>query len=133
MRVLVFGNRDEKNDSLALQAAKRLRGISGIDFKIVNPNEDLPLDNKGQIIILDTVMGITKITIFTEKDLDKFAILPCRTTAHDYDLGFQLQYLKKLGKLRKIIIVGLPMKKRINYSSLQSILRKLVAQDMQGS
>jgi Ni,Fe-hydrogenase maturation factor len=133
MEILVFGNQDVKDDSLAFRVIRRLKNIPGIKFKIINPNEDLPLTDNNHVTILDAVAGINKITLFTEKDLDKFAILPCRTTAHDYDLGFQLKYLKKLKKLKNMTIIGLPMRGQIDYSSLHSILRKLVAQDMQGS
>ena len=52
---------------------------------------------------------------------------------HDFDLAFQLRYLKKLGKLGEITIVGIPQEGEIDYFRIQSILRKLVAHDMQGS
>jgi hypothetical protein len=55
------------------------------------------------------------------------------SSVHDFDLGFQLLYLKKLGKLKNFLIIGIPMKGEINYLRIQSILRKLVAQDIQGS
>ena len=60
-------------------------------------------------------------------------VLPPRNSVHDFDLGFQLKYLKKLGKLGKVTIIGLPQTGEIDYDSIHSILRKLVAQDMQGS
>lgn len=37
------------------------------------------------------------------------------------------------GKVKKITIIGIPQKGKVSYLRIQSILRKLVAQDMQGS
>jgi hypothetical protein len=48
-------------------------------------------------------------------------------------LGFQIKYLKKIGKLGKVTIVGLPMQGELDYLRIQSIFKKLVAQEMQGS
>jgi hypothetical protein len=77
-------------------------------------------------------MGIDEVTLLTEKDIDKLIISP-RTTTHDYDLGFQLKYLTKIGRLKNIFIIGLPQNGHIDYDLIHSILRKLVAHDMQGS
>jgi hypothetical protein len=52
---------------------------------------------------------------------------------HDFDLAFQLRYLKKLGKLGEVTIIGIPQEGEIDYLRIQSIFRKLVAHDMQGS
>lgn len=133
MKIYVFGNQDIQEDNLALKVANRLRDkIENIEFITVKPNEDLPFIGENNIVIMDIIQGIDKIEIVDEKDLDKLVLSP-RNSVHDFDLGFQLKYLKKLGKLGKITIVGLPQNGKIDYDLLQSILRKLVAQDMQGS
>jgi hypothetical protein len=51
----------------------------------------------------------------------------------DFDLAFQLRYLKKIGRLGEVNVVGVPQDGEVDYSRVMSILRKLVAQDMQGS
>ncbi len=133
MNVYIFGNQDIKEDDKAIVIAINLKGkIKNVDFIFVKPNEDLPFTNKENVLIMDTVQEIEEIKIIENKDLDKI-ILPPRGTAHDFDLGFQLKYLKKLGKLGEVKIIGLPQKGTINYKTVQSILRKLVAQDIQGS
>ena len=133
MNVYVFGNEDIKEDNFAFKVMNKLKSkIDNIKFIIVNLNEDLPFVNEKSIVILDTILGINEINIFDEKVLDKIFLSP-RTSVHDFDLGFQLKYLKKLGKLNKITIVGLPQNKRLNYNLIQSIFKKLVAQDIQGS
>ena len=57
------------------------------------------------ITVLDTVIGIKDITIFDS--LEKFALAP-RVSMHDFDFLTNLQYLTKLGKIKKIKIIGLP-------------------------
>ena len=128
MKVYVFGNLDVDTDNKALL----LTPIGGVTFIEVKPNQDLPFDKGKDVIIVDTVEGLKKITLITDNQLDK-VILPPRSTTHDYDLGFQLKYLKKLGKLGRVTLIGLPMRGKINYKRIHSILRKLVAQDMHGS
>lgn len=127
MVVLVFGNPDSKLDDRVFEVIKKFQNIN---FEIININGDLPVSKN--LIILDTVVNIKNITVFTEKDLNRLTLSP-RTTAHDYDLGFQLHYLYKIGKLKKITIIGIPQTGSINYSSLQSIFKKLVAHDIHGS
>jgi len=137
MKVYVFGNEDLDFDNGAIAVAKKIGGtLSEVEFVIVKPNEDLPFDNGVDTVVMDVVEGLTEVILIQDDgyrgELDKI-ILPPRTTAHDFDLGFQLKYLKKLGKLGRVKIIGLPMVGNIDYDRIHSILRKLVAQDMQGS
>lgn len=132
MNILVFGNKDHPTDNLAFKVSKKITSSPGVTFILIDPNDDLPVPENKELFILDTVIGIDKVTLFTEKDIDKMLLSP-RTTAHDYDLGFQLKYLKKIGRLRKISIIALPVSGEIDYDLIHSILRKLVAQDIQGS
>jgi len=133
MKVFVFGNPIVQSDRKALDIAKRLeRKVPKVNFIIVNENEDLPFIDENNVIILDVVEGIKKITLINEKSIDKL-VRNKSISVHDWDLGFQLKYLKKLGMLKKITIIGLPMGKNINYLRIQSILRKLVEQEIHGS
>ena len=136
MKIYVFGNIDLPQDNHAILAVKELKKKNpDITFIIIKPNEDLPFINEKKVIILDTVQGIEKVELIEDKDIDKLSLSP-RTSVHDFDLGFQLKYLKKIGKLGKVSIIGLPQNKEIkeiDYLRIQSILRKLVAQDIQGS
>ena len=133
MKVYVFGNKDLELDNKALIAQKKLGAIfPQIEFVEVEPNADLPFERDGQVYIMDTVEGIEEPTLIEDSDLDKL-INTSSVSVHDFDLGFQLKYLKKLGKLGNVTIIGLPMEKKIDYLRIQSIFKKLVAQDMQGS
>ena len=133
MKVYVFGNKDLELDNKALIAQKKLGAIfPQIEFVEVEPNADLPFERDGQVYIMDTVEGIEEPTLIEDSDLDKL-INTSSVSVHDFDLGFQLKYLKKLGKLGNVTIIGLPMEKKIDYLRIQSIFKKLVAQDIQGS
>lgn len=129
MKIYVFGNPDTPLDNLAIKTAKKIKGV---DFVFVNPNADLPFAGQKHVVIMDTVQGIDEITLFTKKDLDKI-VTSRSTTVHDYDLGFQLKYLTKLGQLGQFSLIALPQFGSIDYDRIHSIFRKLVEQDMQGS
>lgn len=132
MKLLVFGNEDHELDNLAFEIIKNITPIPGVEIISVGPNDDLPISDSKIIYIIDTVIGIDNVTLIDESNLDKF-VLPPRNSAHDYDLGFQLRYLTKIGKISKINIIGLPSSRNVDYDLIHSILRKLVAQDIQGS
>ena len=167
MVVYIFGNRDLPGDNGAFKVAKKLgTDLKDVQFVEVKLNEDLPFDNGENVVIMDVVKGLDKVTLLdtsfwgpkglqnpdsspAKRDQDDeevdsgrgqndevgkgSIVLPPRNSVHDFDLGFQLKYLKKLGKLGKVTIIGLPQSGNVDYDSIQSILRKLVAQDIQGS
>ncbi|OGC72883.1 hypothetical protein A2337_03720 [candidate division WWE3 bacterium RIFOXYB2_FULL_43_9] len=133
MKVYVFGNKDLGLDNKTFIVVKELSAMfPQIEFTEVAPNADLPFEPEKHIFILDTVDGIGEPTLIEDSALDKF-VNTSSVSVHDFDLGFQLKYLKKLGKLGTVTIIGLPIEKRINYLRIQSIFKKLVAQDIQGS
>jgi len=104
MTIFVFGNPDLAEDSLPLKILPRLRErFPHIQFKEVDPNEewDMPED----VVVIDTVMGIEKVALL--HGLEKFVAAP-RVTMHDFDALAQLRYLQKLGKIKKVTIIGVP-------------------------
>lgn len=104
MTVFVFGNPDLPEDSLPIRLLPKLREqFPTIDFQIKDPNEDWDIPE--EMVILDTAMGINRVTVFL--DLGHFVNAP-RLTMHDFDLGSHLKFLKKLGKLKNIEIIGVP-------------------------
>jgi Ni,Fe-hydrogenase maturation factor len=131
MKVYVFGNEDNQQDKIAFEIASKI-DHKGLNFIKVKPNQDLPFINEKKVIILDAVEGIDKVVEINNKDLDKL-VMSKSSTVHDFDLGFQLKYLQKIGKLGEVTIIGIPMNTKIDQRLIQSILRKLVAHDMQGS
>lgn len=133
MKVYIFGNEDVADDNRAFEVAEKLAtDFDSMEFIKVKPNEDLPFAGEMRVVIMDAIEGIKNVEVLGNFDLDKL-VLPPRAGVHDYDLGVQLKYLKKLGKLGEVIIIGLPMQGEIDYNRVHSIFKKLVAQDMQGS
>ena len=133
MKVYVFGNKDVPEDKKAIEVAERLEdAIEGVSFVFVGPNEDVPFLGERHAIILDTVRGIRDVALIEGDEMDALVLSP-RGSVHDFDLAFQLRYLRKLDKLGRITVIGVPQQGEADYSRVQSILRKLVAHDMQGS
>ena len=133
MRVYVFGNEYVAEDKRAIEAARELEDtIEGISFVFVDPNEDVPFVNEPHVVILDAVQGIDDVTLVEGEGVEGLILSP-RGSVHDFDLAFQLRYLKKLNKLGRVTIIGVPQEGEVDHLRIQSILRKLVAHDMQGS
>jgi Ni,Fe-hydrogenase maturation factor len=133
MNVYVFGNEYIAEDKRAIEVARELEGaLEGISFVFVNPNDDVPFVDQGLAVILDTVEGIQDVALVEGDRIDGLVLSP-RGSVHDFDLAFQLMYLRKLGKLGKVTIIGIPQEGGVDYLRIKSILRKLVAHDMQGS
>ena len=106
--------------------------MEGVSFIFVKPNEDIPFMNERYVVLLDTVQGIQDVSLIEGDRIDELSLSP-RGSVHDFDLTFQLRYLKKLNKLEKVTIIGIPQDGEVDYLRIQSIFRKLVAHDMQGS
>jgi Ni,Fe-hydrogenase maturation factor len=133
MRVYLFGNEYVAEDKRAIEVARELEGaVDGISFVLVGPNEDVPFVDERRVVILDTVHGIREVTLVEGDEVDGFILAP-RGSVHDFDLAFQLRYLKKLDRLGDVSLIGIPQEGEVDYLRIQSILRKLVAHDMQGS
>ena len=133
MNVYVFGNEDVPGDSKAIETAKKWeRMLDGVSFVFVKPNEDVPFADESRVVILDAVQGIEEVALIEGDEIEELILSP-RGSVHDFDLAFQLRYLRKIDKLGDVSIIGVPREGRVDHARIQSILRKLVAHDMQGS
>ena len=104
MTVFVFGNAALEQDSLPLRILPELqKKFPQIEFRALDPNEEW--DVPEEMIVIDTVMGIKDITVFDS--LEQFSAAP-RVSLHDFDAYANLRLLSKLGKLKKIKIIGVP-------------------------
>jgi Ni,Fe-hydrogenase maturation factor len=126
MKVYVFGNPLFDKDSLPLKILPRLKKVlPSIEFQVTDPNENFPPQKEKNLIILDTVFGIKKPTIFDLDDLlnnrEKTPISP-----HDYDLLTHLLLLKKLKRVEKVIIIGIPPVKenKLDFNLVSTLLLK---------
>lgn len=133
MKVYVFGNEDVPEDRKAIEAAQKLdQAIDGVSFVFVKPHEDVPFVDENRVVILDTVYGIREVALIEADKLGELTLSP-RGSVHGFDLAFQLRYLRKINKLGEVTIIGVPPEGRVDHFRIHSILRKLVAHDMQGS
>ena len=105
MKVYCFGNEFLKEDSLAKGLADEIQ-IDGIEFVKCNSPDDV-LDETDEIVILDAVEGINKIIIINDLNQLKTDKL---MSLHNFDLSFFLKLMEKIGKIKKIKIIGIPMK-----------------------
>lgn len=106
VRVYLFGNPLLPFDSLPLRLAPRLQAaLPEFEFIVADPNENLkPVDK--ELLIIDTIEGINEVMIIDDIDKIKTESI---YTLHDFDLGFNLKLLKKIGELEKVKIIGVPM------------------------
>ena len=105
-KVYILGNPLLKSDNLPLNLLPALiKKCPEIKFEILDPTEGLTLDKTRNLIFIDTVLGINKVTIFDR--ITDFSISP-RVSTHDYDLPLDLTLLIKLKKIKKVTIIGLP-------------------------
>ena len=104
MTVFVFGNPDLPADSLPLRILPSLKErCPSVVFKVQDPNEEWEAPE--ELTVIDTVLGINEAKVFD--DLEYFENAP-RVSLHDFDAVTYLRYLQKLGRIRKIKIIGLP-------------------------
>lgn len=105
MKISVFGNPDLDEDNAAIKLIPWLKQkYPGETIMIEDPSAGL--DPADDWLIVDVCKGIDKITEFS--DLDKFESVR-RVSVHDYDLVMELKLLKKLGKIKKLKIICVPI------------------------
>ena len=108
-KILVFGNRMLKNDSMPILLMPGLQErFSSVEFKEFDPNENLEREGR-DLNIIDTIDGIDRVVLIT--DIDSIQRSPS-VSMHDFDLGYSLKLLKKLKLLDSVRIFGVPMKIR---------------------
>lgn len=127
MRVLVFGNPLAKVDSVAVKIADKLAGdakFAGIDFVRFDTSEDLEREGK-EIVIMDAVVGLENVRMIGLSELE---LSERPLSLHGFDLLWTLLLLKKLGKLEKATIIGVPAKRAVRESLPQAerLLLKLL-------
>jgi len=124
-RVLVFGNPLLGDDSLPLRLLPKLRErFPSAEFVEFDPEDGLEKEAKrGALLIIDTVQGIRKVSLLTEKDVGRLELCG-RCSMHDFDLAWGLKILQKLGLLGEVRIIGVParMGEKQALSAVSSLL-----------
>jgi hypothetical protein len=102
--VFVFGNPDLPFDSLPLRLLPALReALPDVSFEVLDPNEEW--DVPPHMLVVDTVVNLTEPQAI--RGLDAFMSAP-RMTCHDFDAYANLMFMKKLGKVHDVTVLGLP-------------------------
>lgn len=102
--VYVFGNPDVPEDSLPVRLAPALRrAFPDLRFEPKDPNEEW--DVPEELIVIDVVAGLDAPRTFD--DLDLFSGGPL-VSMHDFDAYANLMLLKKLKRLKRLRVIGLP-------------------------
>ena len=102
--VLVFGNEEMAVDSLPLRILPELRArLPERRFETKDPNEEWDIPE--ELTVIDSVVGLDQPRVFT--DLKAFVDAP-RVSMHDFDAFANLRLLQKIGRLKRIRIIGLP-------------------------
>jgi len=106
--IYIFGNPSLDFDNLPIKLKPKLKeAFPNFEFILKDPNENLHPEND-ELIIIDTVVGPEKIIILDNlEEIDKIETSP-NYSMHDFDLGFNLKLLKKIGSLKKVTIFGVP-------------------------
>ena len=111
------------SDSKALEVAKVLSNEANTKYEFVECDTSEDVERfSSDLIILDVAFGIQKVEIVT--DLDKIEQTK-PYSMHDFDLGLTLKLLKKLGKIKSVKIIAIPM----DYDTTKAVeeVRKIVA------
>lgn len=104
--ICFLGSLINDKDALPLSIYKQISENFPRDTVIqYDPTEELDTAGYSDIILIDTIIGINTITVYS--DINQFQLSP-RVTVHDYDLPLTLGILKKLGKLPEVKIIGIP-------------------------
>jgi Ni,Fe-hydrogenase maturation factor len=106
MKILIFGNPLLKEDSIPIKLIPKLKSLyPEIEFKEIDPTENLESEGEN-LIILDTCQGIKKTTIL--ESIDQLHTNKVYSM-HDFDLAYNLKLLKKIGKIKSVKIIAIPM------------------------
>ncbi|MFH0977772.1 MAG: hypothetical protein V1837_00575 [Candidatus Woesearchaeota archaeon] len=122
--ILCYGNEFLKEDSIAAEIAK---GIKGFPIrKCTSIDEILDYPKESEVIILDVVRNLKKVVV-----LHGTKMLKTRQTIsmHDFDIAKFMSILEAAKELPKVTIIGIPMqgKKEELQAEVEKILKKLTS------
>lgn len=124
MKIYIFGNPLVKEDSLPLKLLPDLvKRFPQITFQIADPNENFPSEGEKDLIILDTVINIKEPLLLDLGNFDNQKGTPI--SPHDYDLLMHLLLLKKLKKINRVKIIGIP-KQKTSFSEIVKLISTLL-------
>jgi len=131
MKVSVFGNPDLEEDNLIVKLIPELKKkFPKIEFRLEDPVEGLkPPPAAAVWAIIDVGKNLDEIRVVD--DVDKIEEKR-RVSLHDYGVGMELKLLKKLGKVKriKIIVVPMEMKEKKALERVTGVLREIIPREL---
>ena len=104
--VFVAGNPLVKEDSLALKVAEELgKELTEVEFKAIDSLDEIE-EIPDNLCIIDVAKGLEKVEVV--KDLEKLQELKL-VSLHDFDIGTELLLFKKIGKVKNVTIIAIPL------------------------
>ena len=105
-KIYILGNPTFEQDALPVKLLPKLqKELPQFSFQHIDPTENLPEED--HLILIDTILGLKEVRTLDENNLEKIENSP-QVSMHDFDLGFQLKLMKKLSKINKVTIIGVP-------------------------
>jgi len=124
MKIYCFGNEFLKEDSLAKEFADEL-DVEGVEFVKCSSPEEVFEENSDKIVILDVVEGVNEVIL-----IDNLSQLQTgnMVSLHDFDLAYFLKLMRRMGSLKEIRIIGIPMKgdKEKIKNGVEDIIKKIL-------
>lgn len=99
----IFGNPYLENDAFAIRVARQLTDKVRLEF--CKSPDDLLHSPDRVIHILDVVRNTEEPVVITDPAMLKTQPM---MSLHDFDLGFFLNLLQKMGMDKKVKIIGIP-------------------------
>lgn len=104
--VYILGNPLVASETLMFKLIPKLqKRFPQLSFVHLDPTEEIPKEE--ELIFIDVVIGISKVRTFN--DLKDFVLSP-RVSPHDFDLPLSLGLGQKMGKIKRVTIIGIPEK-----------------------
>jgi len=121
--IYIFGNALLECDNMPIKLIFDLqKKFPQLNFKTIDPSENLKFDSEKPIII-DTVKGINRVVLIQNLEQIKSSNV---YSLHDFDLGFNLKLMQKIGKISSAKIFGVPQNqpKEKTLSQLEFLIKQ---------
>lgn len=122
--IYICGNRLLGEDNGPFELLSDLQGrFPDVAFSEFDPTEEFPAEET--LFIIDTVINAHEVVVIT--DIDSLENSP-NVSVHDSDLAFNLKFLRKLGKLRNVVIFGIPVLEGLSDDDKERVKMELFSQ-----
>ena len=128
IKILVFGNPLIEEDKIALKIVpflvKKFPNIKFIEFDSVEEIQEYGKD----LIIIDAAKGLKAVTIVEDLNLLETKNI---VSMHDFDLAYNLKIMKKVGLIKSVKIIAIPMqmKKDEALKEVEKVIKSILSSE----